>query len=130
MRPMIEVVGDRALRAALKKAGDDLSDMKASNLAGAQIVADRAGELVPVVSGRLKNTIRAGGGAASANVRAGLASIRYAGPLHFGHGPPRAQGGYMVPNPFLYDAVDDRREEVLEMYQDRVKRALSKLDGI
>lgn len=95
-----------------------------------ELVGDRAAQLVPVRSGRLKGTIRAAGQATGAVVRAGYAVVPYAGPIHFGWpSRPNTQkgwrGGPIAPSPFLYDALDDRRSEVFDDYERRVGKLIS-----
>lgn len=85
----------------------------------AEPVAETARALVPRQSGTLASSIRVFGTRRDAGVRAGFKRIPWAGPAHFGH-RPRAQGGFMVANPFLYDALDQRRREVLSLYEKRV----------
>ena len=103
---------------------DDLRDLHRQL---GELVGDRAADLVPVRSGRLRGTIRAAGQATGAVVRAGYAVVPYAGPVHFGWpSRPDAQrgwrGGPIAPNPFLYEALDQRRDEVFADYERRVGR--------
>jgi hypothetical protein len=48
-------------------------------------------------------------------VRAGRTSVPYAGPIHFGWPAHNIE-----PTPFLYDALDQRRSEVIDLYEQRV----------
>ena len=121
-RPLVkvEVEGLRDLRRSLREAGIGYGELKEAGLAAAGIVANEAGTLVPVLSGRLAATIRAAGQAKGAVVRAGKKAVPYAGVIHFGWA---AHG--IEPDPFLYDALDNRRGEVVEAYQrdvDRISR--------
>lgn len=113
----IELEGQREFRRALRAMGDDLDDLKAAHLAGARIVMKEALELVPVLTGTLQETIRASGTKTRGVVRAGYKRVPWAGPIHFGW-PDRN----ITPQPFLYDAIDHRRDEVLDVYWDRVTR--------
>lgn len=113
----IELEGQREFRRALRAMGDDLDDLKAAHLAGARIVMKEALELVPILTGTLKDTIRASGTKTKGMVRAGYKRVPWAGPIHFGW-PDRN----ITPQPFLYDAIDHRRDEVLDVYWDRVTR--------
>lgn len=85
----------------------------------AEPVAELARSIVPRDSGTLAGSIRVFGTKRDAGVRAGFKKIPYAGPAHFGH-RPRAQGGFMRPVPYLYDALDARRGEVLALFEERV----------
>lgn len=119
-KPGIEVVGSRELRKALRAAAGDLDDLKAAHAAAAAVVETRATAEVPRRSGRLASSIRSSGQAAGGVVRSGKASVPYAGPIHFGW---RAHN--IEPNPFLYDALDAKRAEVIETYEtaiDKIKK--------
>ena len=117
-QPQIKVQGARELRRALNRAADqDLKKaLKEANREAAETVADEAQNTVPVASGTLAASIRATAGAASGAVRAGKASVRYAGIVHFGW-PARG----IEPRPFLYEAVDARVDEVSDVYYARVR---------
>lgn len=107
----------------LRQFAASVADVKATNRAAAELVGERAAELVPVRSGLLRSTIRAAGQKAGAVVRAGTGSVPYAAPIHFGW-----PGRNIAPAPFLYDALDDRRAEVLAVYQSRVAELIKKYD--
>lgn len=131
--PWFAVDGARELRRQLKAVQSGIDGMKEVHRETAELVGDRAADLVPVRTGRLQATIRASGQAAGAVVRAGFASVPYAGPIHFGW-PTRPnsdkgwRGGPIVPQPFLYDALDDRHDEVIRMYEQRVDDLIRKHD--
>ena len=108
-------VDDTAFRRALRKVEGGVDDLTAENTDGAKIVADEARTLVPVRSGRLKSSIRSSGQARQGAILVGSATVPYAGPIHFGW---RAHN--IAPQPFLYDAADARRDEVLERFHDGV----------
>ena len=50
-------------------------------------------------------------------------SVPYAGVIHFGW--PRHN---IEPQPFLYDALDRRSDEVIKLYEDRITDLVHKLD--
>lgn len=118
----IEVEGARELRAALKRAGDDASDLKDAHHAAGEVVVTEARSIVPHLSGRLEGTIRASRAKASATVKAGGAGVPYAGVQHFGW---PAHGIEAVP--FLYDALDRRRGEVVKAYEDAVAKITDRI---
>lgn len=95
--------------------------IKATHLEAAQVVAGEAKRLVPVRSGRLRDSIRGAGQQSGAVVRAGKSAVPYAGPIHFGW--PKHN---IEPNPFLYDAVDARRGEVLAAYEKNMDALIRK----
>lgn len=98
-------------------------------------VAKAAGELVAAAakpksrSSRVQRTGRVTASKGVARVLFGTPATPWAGPSHFGHGSPgspRPQGGYMIANPFLYDAADQRREQVIDLYYRRTVDAIRK----
>lgn len=115
----VEVEGLRELRKALKLAGDDLADIKAANREAGDLVASEARGRVPRRTGALLATIRAAGQVRGAVVRTGAARTPYAGPIHFGW-----RDRNISPNPFLYDALDARRDDVVEAYDKALVRVL------
>lgn len=120
-KPTITVEGARELRRALRALEGGTDDLKATHAESAKVVEQRASQLVPRRSGALAGSIRSTGQAAAGVVRSGRASVPYAGVIHFGW--PRRNIG---PQPFLYDALDDRRNEVLSLYASRVDGLISK----
>ncbi len=122
----VKALGMRELRKNLSMLDDDFEDLKELHLDLARMVADRAEALVPVRTGRLKETIRAAGTKTAGRVRAGFARVPHAGPIHFGWStrPNDAlgwRGGPIEPSPFLYDALDQRYNQVFEAYFRGVK---------
>ncbi|HEY7822233.1 MAG TPA: HK97 gp10 family phage protein [Acidimicrobiia bacterium] len=139
-KPGVRVVGQREFQKILKGLGDDaVDDIKRAHAAAAKIVEGEAKSLAPrhgatsVISGQpywrtpshssgqLAGTVRSSGQRRGGFVRAGKKLVPYAGPVHFGW-PSRPnvakgwQGGPIRPNPFLYDALDKRREEVADAF--------------
>ncbi len=114
-KPVVQVTGAKELRAALKHMGADLKDLTRTNKAAAQPVAERAREIAPNVSGRLSGSTRATATRTQGLVAAGGSAVPYAGPIHFGW---RARN--ISPQPFLYDALDQRKDEVVRVYEERV----------
>lgn len=72
-------------------------------------------------AGDLKKTLRSGASSRAGVVRIGKKLVPYAGPIHYGW-PSRPnqsknwKGGPIPPNPFLHDALDERRQEVLDTF--------------
>jgi hypothetical protein len=98
-------------------------DMKKIHLDAAEAVLSAALSLVPVRSGVLRNTLRAAGTQKSGRVRAGFARVPYAGPIHFGWTERN-----IIPQPFLYAALDSRRMAVLEAYSTGIAELIKKHD--
>lgn len=111
----VQVAGLYELKQRIKAATGSLQDLKDAGLAAAQPVAETARTLVPVLTGALEESIRASGQAGGAKVRAGYAALPYAGPIHFGW-----PAHNIFPHPFLYDALDQRRDDVIKIYEDQV----------
>lgn len=115
------------VRRQLKNLSDDV-DYRATeflpvNKTIADAVAGDAKSYVPVLTGALSGTIRAAATKTSARVKAGYKAVPYAGPIHFGW-PAR----FIKPQPFFYDAIDKRRGEIKDRYDDLVKKLIKKYD--
>ena len=110
----VKLKGEAELRARLRAAAK--ADFKAANLEAAEVVKGDAVSRAPVLSGRLQGSIRAAATAKAGIIRAGWRSVPYVGVIHFGWARHS-----ITPNPFLYDALDARRDEVLEVYEKRVQ---------
>jgi hypothetical protein len=136
-KPNVRVVGLKQFQKELRALGSDAQDdLKRAHADAAKIVEDAARPKVPVStggrsvisgtpywppgpskSGAFRDTLRSSGQRRGGYVRAGKKLVPYAGPVHFGwpNRPNPAKGwrgGPIRPNPFLYDALDDRREQV------------------
>ena len=124
----VQIEGGRELRRKLREAGDDMTELKALHKRLADDVADTAKTKVPVRSGRLQRSIRGSGTRTSATVKAGNnrrsgpSAVPYAKPIHFGW----ASRG-IRPQPFLYDALDDRRQEVVDAYNAQIRTVLRRV---
>ena len=112
----IEIEGLHKMRRALIKLDDAArQDFKQAGYQAAEIVVDEAKRLVPVRSGRLGKTIRAHKVVSGAKVSAGRTTVPYAGAIHFGWARRNIR-----PNPFLYDAADNRVNDVMNEYFDQM----------
>jgi uncharacterized protein YcsI (UPF0317 family) len=114
---------DRLVR-TLRKAGDDLNDLKDAHAAAGRIVAADAQARAPRRSGKLAGSIRASRQARRAQVVAGRASIPYGGPIHWGW-PSRG----ISANPFLSDAAQATEAQWLPLYRREIQAALDKVKG-
>lgn len=119
----IEIRGARQLRRKLSMLDGAIDDLKAIHKEAADVVMSEALARVPVETGTLRDTIRSSGTKTGGRVRAGFKRVPYAGPIHFGW--PRRN---IEPQPFLYDALDSRRRQVLDVYQDRLGDLLRRYD--
>lgn len=129
-RPAIQIDGMRGVRRAMRDAGDDLTDLRDLHRDLAADVAGTAQTKTPVRSGRLKRSVRGRGTKTAARVMAGNnratgpSSVPYAGRIHFGDpggGMLSRRRGRIRPQPFLYEALDDRRQAVVDAYNDQVR---------
>ena len=123
-RAGVEVQGAKELRRAFKRMDGNLADLREVHRDTAELVSSTARTLVPVRTGTLRHTIRESArniGSAVVAGRAGL--VPYAGPIHFGW---RARN--IEPQPFLYDALDKRRDDVIGAYQRGVGKLIKRFD--
>jgi len=109
--------GDKEFKRMLSALDAKFDDLKEFHLDLAELVMARALSRAPVRTGRLRETIRASGTKTAGRVRAGFKRVPYAGVIHFGWPARRIQ-----PQPFLYDALDQRRNEVFNRYFDGIKK--------
>tara|TARA_R110000822_G_scaffold123979_1_gene258491 strand:+ start:5489 stop:5890 length:402 start_codon:yes stop_codon:yes gene_type:complete len=108
----------RAVR-ALSKAGVDSTDMKQLMYSIGMIVV-RASN-VPVLTGRLASTLRAGKGKTKAVVRIGGAKAPYAGVIHYGYPARNIQ-----PAPFVLEALVRKRQDVINRLDEGISDILRK----
>lgn len=120
----VKVEGARQLRATLRRAGVDLTDMKDANASVAAYVATASASAAPKVSGRLAASVRGNRAAASAVVRAGGAAVPYAGPIHWGW-PKRN----ITANPFMSATAEATEPTWVDMYMSAVDRIVASIKG-
>lgn len=99
---------------------------KQVNKKAIDVVLVRADQTVPEQSGALRRTGRTSGTKTAGVMRYGNAAHPYATNVHFGD-LVRPQGGYVLPNPWGYDAADDRRVQVFKVYKDEADRLTRRL---
>ncbi len=99
------------------------SELKALHGDAAKIVEQDALGRAPVRSGRLRESIRSSGTQKAGVVRAGFARVPYAGPIHFGWAKRNIR-----PQPFLYDAKDARRDEVVRSVEQGIDALIRRFD--
>lgn len=124
----VKIEGLSKVRRALKNLSDDV-DYRAQEFLpvnksiAAQVASDARG-YVPIRSGDLSATIRDAATKTSARVRVGYnASVQYAGPIHYGWPARRIK-----PQPFVYEAIDRRREEIKDRYDKLVRDLIEKYE--
>ena len=124
-RAGITVEGQRELRRSLRKAGDDLEDLKSVHAEAAKIAEGGARPITPVLSGELLGTVRSSGAKTSATLRAGKKRVPYAGPIHWGW-PARG----IEPRPFLAEGAKRTEPQWVEVFYQYVNKAMKKVKGI
>jgi len=124
MGGQLEIDGLRQVQKAMRSFSDDSrNDMKETHRRAGQIVVDGAARLVPVRSGALLASLKSAPTQRQGRVRVGSAAVPYAGPIHFGWPARKIQ-----PNPFIYEVLDDRRQEVYAIYAQRISELIYKYD--
>lgn len=124
----VKIKGLAKLQRDLRKLSTDALDLNkeeflATNKRVAEIIIGESKKFVPVLTGALAESVRNVSTKKSAKVRAGSLAVPYAGPIHFGW-PSRG----IRPNPFFYDAIDRRREEVRDRYDALIDNLTKKYD--
>lgn len=121
----IQVEGMTTLRRTLRQAGDDLQDLREAHATAARIAATASAALAPRLTGRLASSVRGSGTKTAATLRAGFASVPYAGPIHWGW-PARG----ITAQPFLSQGAQDSEGRWLPIYEAAVDGAIQKVRGI
>jgi hypothetical protein len=116
-----KLTGAEKLLRALQAAADDATDAN-THKAAAELVVDAAGRLSH--SSRVRASGRASATKTAGVARFGNASTPWAAPSHFGD-LNRVQGGFMLPNPFMYRGADARADDVVELFYRRWNQAAS-----
>jgi len=119
-----QIVGLRETQKALKALGDATKkELKSTHLEAAQIVVNGAIRTAPIRTGALVASLRAAATMTSGRVRVGDNDVEYAGAIHFGWPARRIK-----PQPFIYDALDGRRNEVAQLYATRIDQLVRRYD--
>lgn len=121
----IKVEGARQLRATLRKAGDDLSDLKDTHARAAEIAANRTKTDAPHQTGKLAATVRSAGTKTAGIVRVGTARVPYANPIHWGWGRR-----HIAANPFVSRAARETEPVWIEVYWAEINHSLDKIQGV
>lgn len=122
--PVVEVEGLRTLRRSLKAAGVSLGDLKDAHAAVAQLVITAAAPAAPRRTGALAASVRGSGTQSAAVVRAGRASVPYAGPIHWGW--PRR---HITATPWLYDAAVASQDQWTGVYLSALEKIIDSIEG-
>lgn len=121
----IRIDGGRQLRAGLSGLDDGLGDLKGANKEAAGIAATGVAARAPVVSGRLKATIRAAGTKTAGIIRVGSkARAPHAGPINYGW-----QKRNIAPSYFLNDGAQATEPRWIPVYQNHLTRLIERIEG-
>jgi len=116
----IKVKGLRSSIKALQAIGVDPAEIKTAGNEAGEIVAREARNLVPVRTGRLRNTIRASRALSKVTVSAGNnGKVPYANPIHWGWFKRNIK-----PQPFFVKALGITRDEVYQNYYRSLDRLI------
>jgi len=122
----VRLDGVRATSEWLSVMGAPDKALKAANNEAAQIVAQAAKRdaVFKNSTGRLVRSIRPMSTITTAIVRAGGASVPYAGPIHWGWYYDKQYFIYknIAPNPFLAKALGYNRDKILATYKEQVDK--------
>jgi hypothetical protein len=122
--PAVEVEGLRTLRRTLKAAGLSVQDLKDAHADVAALVVRAAAPNAPRRTGALAASTRGSGTQGAAVVRAGRASVPYAGPIHWGW-PSR----HIAAQPWLWNAAVNSREQWVGTYLHALEQIIDKIEG-
>jgi hypothetical protein len=120
----IKVAGLRQALKALQEIGVPAEEIKQANADAAELVLQAARPLVPVRSGKLLGTLRAGKALGKATVSAGRASVPYANPIHWGWFKRHIQ-----PQPFFVTALGYTRDEIRANYFAQMQKLIDQQDS-
>lgn len=122
----VKVEGLKETRAAFRRINDSGVNkaLREANKSAAQVVVDAALPNVPVLSGRLKSTVKALGSQTAGNAKAGGVKAPHAAAIHWGVGPrPGKRGPHNIARrPFLSDAAQERGAAIAEEYEVAIDR--------
>lgn len=122
MQNGVKVVGLREAIKALQIAGVPDAEIKRAGQESAQAVAEEARSLVPVRTGRLRDTIRISKAVRKVTISAGnnrATGVPYANPIHWGWFKRNIK-----PQPFFVKALGITRQEVYNNYFRQLDRLM------
>lgn len=124
----VQIEGLRRLRSTLRRAGDDLTDLRDLNrkaIAVVEPVARTGAPLGPGDRGHIRDTTRSSGTKTAAIIRVGNnGRFPYANPIHWGW---VARG--IRPNPWVSRAAQQTEPVWTEIYFDGLRLIIRKVEG-
>lgn len=126
----VKVKNLRQVTRSLKAIGSPNAEIKAAGKEAGQIVATEAKTLVPVRTGRLRDSIKVSAIASGAvRVQAGSPTrVPYANPIHWGwfYDKKNFIKKNIKPNPFFSKAIKIKRDEVFKRYFENMETLIRK----
>ena len=118
----IKIANLREINRVLNAVGVPKKEVSAAAKRSAQVLVDEARSLVPVRSGRLRDSIRIGAtGTGKTTIRAGNnTTIQYANPIHWGWFKRKIR-----PQPFFSKALGYKREEIYQKWFEEFERLIT-----
>lgn len=117
----IKVKGYKQGIKALQAIGVPDAEIKAAGTAAGELVANEARTLVPVRTGKLRDTIKVSKALNSVSIRAGNnGKVPYANPIHWGW-----YKRHIRPNPFFAKALGITRTEVFQAYYAQIDKLIA-----
>lgn len=132
--PVVGIVGAKALRKDLSRLADDVNGplYKAIRQAGLEAVAPivpATRAVLPHVTGRLADTVRASGTRTGGNVRMGRVAVPYAGWVEFGGSrPDGSEREYLPAGRYLFPTARDDAGRAAQTYSDNLSRLFDRPD--
>lgn len=118
MAESVRITGLKETVRSLERFGVNAADLKAAFTRIGQIVIKDAKPRTPTLTGALVASLRASKTKNKSEVRAGTARVDYAVYQHYGF---RSNPG----TPYLWDAVEAKRPEAVEMIEDDLNKLIA-----
>ncbi|WP_024794198.1 hypothetical protein [Tomitella biformata] len=122
---VVSVEGGRQLRASMRRAGVDVTQLKETHKEVAGVVTRAGQPSTPRRSGKLASSVRPGATQTAAIVRAGGARIPYANAIHWGY-----KKRNIAAQPWLSDAARKEEPRWFGMYTEEIEAILNTIRGI
>lgn len=126
----IQIEGLSQIQKALKVMGTPVEAIKEANKESGAIVARMAIQTARFKheTGALRRTIRVASVSTNVKIRAGMAKVPYANPIHWGWFRDKNTGVMrnILPNPFMSRALGYTRDEVLQNYVNNIQKLIDK----
>ena len=117
----VKIKGMRSAIKALQTVGVPAAEIKAAGTSAGEIVAGEARGLVPVRSGKLRDTIRVSKALNRVSVSAGNnGRVPYANPIHWGWFKRNIK-----PQPFFVKALGITRDQVFRTYYAQLNKLIA-----